>query len=127
MIHLRTIDLRSAKKMPISAAAAGIERKFRLVGTKEAGGVGPKHYAISRTETSGSGSLIQPGQPLSPQWPITKTTRSDNKGSKPEGVAIARIGGTVYAFIALERIGGIMVYDITDPCASRVIARLSNG
>lgn len=42
-------------------------------------------------------------------------TRSDNKGPEPEGVTIARINGTVYAFIALERIGGIMAYDITDP------------
>jgi len=42
-------------------------------------------------------------------------SRSDNKGPEPEGVTIARIGGTLYAFIALERMGGIMVYDITDP------------
>jgi len=41
--------------------------------------------------------------------------RSDNKGPEPEGVTIAHIGGAVYGFIALERIGGIMVYDITDP------------
>jgi hypothetical protein len=42
-------------------------------------------------------------------------TRSDNKGPEPEGVTIARIGDNVYAFIALERIGGIMIYDITNP------------
>jgi hypothetical protein len=42
-------------------------------------------------------------------------TRSDNKGPEPEGVAVARLFGRTYAFIALERIGGIMVYDITDP------------
>lgn len=40
-------------------------------------------------------------------------TRSDNKGPEPEGVTIARIDGTVYTFIVLERIGGIMAYDIT--------------
>lgn len=43
--------------------------------------------------------------------------RSDNKGPEPEGVAIGEIGGRTYAFIGLERIGGIMVYDITDPRA----------
>ena len=40
---------------------------------------------------------------------------SDNKGPEPEHVTIAKLFGRVYAFIGLERIGGIMVYDITDP------------
>lgn len=43
--------------------------------------------------------------------------RSDNKGPEPESVTIGEIDGTVYAFIVLERMGGIMVYDITDPQA----------
>jgi hypothetical protein len=42
-------------------------------------------------------------------------TRSDNKGPEPEGVAIGRVFGRIYAFIGLERAGGIMVYDISDP------------
>ena len=41
--------------------------------------------------------------------------RSDNKGPEPEGLALGKIGDKTYAFIGLERIGGIMVYDITDP------------
>jgi hypothetical protein len=41
--------------------------------------------------------------------------RSDNKGPEPEGVTIAKMFGRVYAFIGLERIGGIMIYDITNP------------
>lgn len=41
--------------------------------------------------------------------------RSDNKGPEPEGLTIGRIGDNHYAFIGLERIGGVMVYDITDP------------
>lgn len=41
--------------------------------------------------------------------------RSDNKGPEPEGVTIGEIGGRTYAFIGLERIGGIMAYDITNP------------
>jgi len=41
--------------------------------------------------------------------------RSDNKGPEPEAVEIAVIDGKTYAFIGLERVGGFMVYDITDP------------
>lgn len=43
--------------------------------------------------------------------------RSDDKGPEPEGVVVGRIRGRSYAFIGLERIGGIMVYDVTDPTA----------
>lgn len=41
--------------------------------------------------------------------------RSDNKGPEPEGLTIGEIGGRYYAFIGLERMGGIVTYDITDP------------
>lgn len=41
--------------------------------------------------------------------------RSDNKGPEPEGVTTALIDGKWYVFISLERVGGIMVYEITDP------------
>ncbi|NRA49602.1 MAG: hypothetical protein HRU12_10765, partial [Phaeodactylibacter sp.] len=43
--------------------------------------------------------------------------RSDDKGPEPEAVIVEEIDGVAYAFIALERIGGIMVYEITDPAA----------
>lgn len=41
--------------------------------------------------------------------------RSDDKGPEPEGVAIAVLKGRTYAFIGLERIGGIMTFDVTNP------------
>jgi Secretion system C-terminal sorting domain len=41
--------------------------------------------------------------------------RSDNKGPEPEGVTVTTIDGKIYVFIALERIGGVMAYNITDP------------
>lgn len=39
--------------------------------------------------------------------------RSDDKGPEPEAVIVADIEGKKYAFAGLERIGGIVVYDIT--------------
>ncbi len=44
-----------------------------------------------------------------------KDNRSDDKGPEPEGVTVGAIGSKTYAFVGLERMGGIMVYDITDP------------
>lgn len=43
--------------------------------------------------------------------------RSDDKGTEPEAIEIANYGGKTWAFIGLERMGGIMVYDVTDPKA----------
>ncbi|WP_417317389.1 choice-of-anchor I family protein [Emcibacter sp.] len=42
-------------------------------------------------------------------------SRSDNKGPEPEGITTGRINERTYAFIGLETVGGVMVYDITDP------------
>jgi 3',5'-cyclic AMP phosphodiesterase CpdA len=44
-----------------------------------------------------------------------KDSRSNKKGPEPETVTTGTIGGRTYAFITLERIGGVMVYDVTDP------------
>ncbi|WP_235922475.1 choice-of-anchor I family protein [Flavobacterium difficile] len=41
--------------------------------------------------------------------------RSRAKGPEPEGVTVAQIGTETFAFISLERIGGVMVYNITNP------------
>jgi len=43
--------------------------------------------------------------------------RSDNKGVEPENVIVQEINGSLYAFIILERIGGVMAYDVTNPAA----------
>jgi hypothetical protein len=45
----------------------------------------------------------------------TFKNRSDNKGPEPEGVTVATIRGKTYAFIALERTGGVVSYDISNP------------
>jgi hypothetical protein len=48
---------------------------------------------------------------------ITLKGRSRAKGPEPEGVTVAEINGRSFAFVALERTGGVMVYDITNPTA----------
>lgn len=52
----------------------------------------------------------------------TKDDRSDNKGPEPEGVVTGEINGRVYAFLCLERIGGVMAFDVTDPAAPKFLA-----
>lgn len=41
--------------------------------------------------------------------------RSGKKGPEPEGIAVGKVGDRTYVFIGLERVGGIMVYDVSDP------------
>ncbi len=47
--------------------------------------------------------------------------RSGKKGPEPESVTLGKIANKTYAFIALERAGGIMVYDITRPQEARFV------
>jgi hypothetical protein len=47
----------------------------------------------------------------------TRDNRSDDKGPEPEGLTVARLFGRLYLFVALERIGGIVVYEIVNPAA----------
>lgn len=41
-------------------------------------------------------------------------SRSKKKGPEPESVEVAEIDGKRYAFVGLERTGGVMMFDITD-------------
>jgi hypothetical protein len=43
--------------------------------------------------------------------------RSNKKGPEPEYVDTIKIGSRIYALIGLERIGGVMVYDISNPAS----------
>ena len=47
--------------------------------------------------------------------------RSTKKGPEAESITVGQIGNKTYAFIALERIGGVMVYDVTDPANSTYV------
>ena len=48
--------------------------------------------------------------------------RSDAKGPESEGVAVGSVGGVPYAFVGLERVGGVMVWDLSDPAAPVLVA-----
>lgn len=52
--------------------------------------------------------------------------RSDNKGPEPEGVAVGMIGANRYAFVGLERIGGVAVFDLNDVAAPQIVAYANN-
>jgi len=46
---------------------------------------------------------------------VEKDSRSDDKGPEPEDVKYGTVGNQNYAFVGLERAGGIMAYNITNP------------
>jgi hypothetical protein len=68
-------------------------------------------WAFNATNSNNSSGAV-PGQSTTN---ATFDSRSDDKGPEPEGVVVGRVGNRTYAFIGLERIGGVMIYDVTDP------------
>ena len=42
-------------------------------------------------------------------------SRSENKGPEPEALTVGQVGDRTYAFVGTERMGGIFVYDVTNP------------
>ena len=52
--------------------------------------------------------------------------RSDDKGPEPEAVTVGTINGQTFAFIGLERVGGIMVYNVTNPQNPEFVQYLNN-
>lgn len=51
--------------------------------------------------------------------------RSASKGPEPEGVVTGIFGSKTFAFIGLERIGGVMVYDVSKPSAPVFVTALN--
>ena len=52
--------------------------------------------------------------------------RSDDKGPEPEAVTVGTINGQTFAFIGLERAGGIMVYNVTNPQNPEFVQYINN-
>ena len=52
--------------------------------------------------------------------------RSDDKGPEPEGVAVSTINGSTYAFVSLERIGGVMMFNVDNPNAPVFVGYANN-
>lgn len=52
--------------------------------------------------------------------------RSDDKGPEPESVVLGTLSGRTYAFVGFERVGGIAVYDVTEPAASSFVTYINN-
>eukprot|EP00977_Amphora_coffeiformis_P020453 scaffold8271_cov171-Amphora_coffeaeformis.AAC.10 len=53
-------------------------------------------------------------------------SRSDAKGPEPEALAVGEVDGRIYAFIGLERMGGVMIYDVTEPGESFFVDYVNN-
>jgi hypothetical protein len=54
-------------------------------------------------------------------------TRSDNKGPEPEGVTIGEVNGRTWAFIGLERVGGVAIFDVSAPAAPKFVDYFNTG
>lgn len=56
----------------------------------------------------------------------TRKNRSDDKGPEPEGVTTGRVGQNLYAFVSMERVGGVMVFNLNNPAAPVLEAYANN-
>ena len=53
--------------------------------------------------------------------------RSDAKGVEPEGLTLGKVGKHTIAFIGLERVDAVVVYDVTNPYHPRFLQVLKSG
>lgn len=71
------------------------------------------------------------------QWVTSATTpawatapydsRCDDKGPEPEGVVVGRHRNRQYAFVGLERAGGVVMLDVSRPTAPQFVQWATNG
>ncbi len=57
--------------------------------------------------------------------PVRKN-RSDDKGPEPEGVTTGRLGPDLYGFVSLERVGGVVAFNLNNPAAPVLEAYANN-
>jgi LPXTG-motif cell wall-anchored protein len=69
----------------------------------------PATFNSDSKDDAGSSLLMVQGQAA------RMDRRSTSKGVEPEALAVGTIGAQTFAFVGLERAGGIMVYDVSNP------------
>jgi hypothetical protein len=52
--------------------------------------------------------------------------RSDDKGPEPEGITHSFFNGHHYLFVSLERIGGVMIFNVDNPSAPYYVGYVNN-
>ncbi len=52
--------------------------------------------------------------------------RSDDKGPEPEGIVVKEIENRFFAFVALERVGGVVVFDVSNPTNPQFVTYANN-
>lgn len=75
----------------------------------------PNAFNSDSSTSAGSSVAMVQGQPG------RFDGRSTSKGVEPEALAVGSVGSQSFAFIGLERMGGIMAYDISNPNAPKFI------
>ncbi len=53
--------------------------------------------------------------------------RSTSKGPEPEGLTVGTVAGHTYAFVGLERVGGVAMVDISDPATPEIVNYLNTS
>ncbi|MBK8926649.1 MAG: choice-of-anchor I family protein [Crocinitomicaceae bacterium] len=46
---------------------------------------------------------------------VSMKNRSDDKGPEVEGITTAEVEGNYFAFVSLERVGGVFIFNVNDP------------
>ncbi|GAB3502320.1 choice-of-anchor I family protein [Emticicia fontis] len=54
-------------------------------------------------------------------------TRSDDKSVEPEAVAIGRVGSKMIAYVGMERVDAVAIYDVTNPAAPVCVKVIPTG
>ena len=52
--------------------------------------------------------------------------RSDDKGPEVEGITAATIDGNHFAFVSLERVGGVLIFNVNDPANPQFVGYQNN-
>jgi hypothetical protein len=58
---------------------------------------------------------------------IYADSRSDDKGVEPEGITIGVVGRKPVAFVGLERVDAVLLYDVSNPVRPKFIKLLTTG